>query len=1139
MSSLVSTTCMHTALAALRRVASGVAPLEESWLVVPSAGMRDDIIRGLAEEDGIAAGVHIRTARQLLEAVFTGRAPEERDFTRTLAWTVHACLTEAPVLRALPQVWRDRLTSGEDALSQWSLAVKAARALEDALTYRGPEWLSACGNNRHFTFLSALWQQSGVRALTGHQLGGRMAVQPDDRAVRKCVEGFMSRWPRVACVGVLLSNSLPPLHVRLLKALVDQDRLPVSLIAWGPSDQYWADRALKGRRQMPGEDLDAWFPGGLLHVLGRSSQQLHVQLIDAFPEYGGEMLDAPDVAPTHLLGALQAEARDADAKEGFVFDAQDVSLLVHGCPGRVRMAEVVRDQVREAIESGIAPEDILILMVDPDQDALLLRSAFRGEDDRRRMPLRLFDGPLALIEPLAGAFASLLDIVTARGSLEEGLALLGHDAVADAYGLSSEEVIEAGRWLADAGIRWGWDAAHRMRLGRGGEDRFSWAAGLQRLMLGALTPDVAADALDVPGRGEEDAVAAEGGRQACLSAPLHRVAGLRMSVLRQFTRFASDMSRMADEWGQAAAPPEWLQRTQRMAALLTGEGRAGDEESRGGGVLQQAIGMLADELAVLPQEQLIAPEVFRQVLRGHMQAMADKLFHDGGHGVRAMSLRRGHGLPVEAVFVMGLDAGRFPERTELPGFHPLAHARQTGDRSPRDADRQWLLEAVLTARVRLGLFYDCGMTDTEVPPSPALADVLAAAWRVTGPAHADRLHLVHPRLPVSRAYFEPSRPAGLMTRLACAHDMAEAIAAADAAPPAVDDAGGELHEAVRLGAPEMHVTWDLGMLRRWLALPCRAALQAHGLRMPDQTEMPADEESQALEPLERWQVRERLLQDAMAGQDAAGSVVATGRRRAALGRLPQGRAGFRAVAQESEAMETVLTALSEPMPAAVPVAVSLQMSPDCPAALPQVRLTGLTRPMSCMEEAGGRVWRLYSASDITKGTHRLRAWLDVLALAAHEAQPQGTVLMVHCHKGEQTFRMPAQDTARRWLSRWMEAACLSDDWLLPWVAEPCMCYVRAARGGARAAPLNEAACLRQAEAVLREGDGRGAMAPEWDRHPELRVAFGGTDPLRLRTPDTWTRWLGQSDGGDVSANFFAALCDHLLLPVCELLEGEG
>jgi exodeoxyribonuclease V gamma subunit len=136
-------------------------------------------------------------------------------------------------------------------------------------------------------------------------------------------------------------------------------------------------------------------------------------------------------------------------------------------------------------------------------------------------------------------------------------------------------------------------------------------------------------------------------------------------------------------------------------------------------------------------------------------------------------------IPFKVVCLLGMNDGQYPRSRPAPDFDLMSvpGLYRPGDRSRREDDRYFFLEAVLSARNLLYISY-IGRSvrdNSERMPSVLVAqlqDYLAAGWKLSGEmAEAGRpvdpllSHLTcqHPLQPFSTCYFLPDRAAGLFT----------------------------------------------------------------------------------------------------------------------------------------------------------------------------------------------------------------------------------------------------------------------------------------------------------------------------------------------------------------------------------------
>jgi len=278
-----------------------------------------------------------------------------------------------------------------------------------------------------------------------------------------------------------------------------------------------------------------------------------------------------------------------------------------------------------------------------------------------------------------------------------------------------------------------------------------------------------------------------------------------------------------------------------------------------------------------------------------------------------------------------------------------------GERDVRSEDRQLLLDAIMSAGEVLLLLYTGAdpVTGASRPPAVPLGEVLDVVRQTTGDARLTGVLTRHPLQPFDARNFQQRKPfsfdrAALAGARAAARDR-------QPVPPL-------------LGAPLPAPTGDVALrdLTAFLVHPVKALLSRRlGVHLPDAEDSVTDALQADLDPLQKWDVGDRMLAARLAGVDAGAFNRAELRR----GTLPPGPLGMRLLAELEAAVE-----------------------PLAQAALP-VHL-GLARPLDVVVElgAGRRLTgtvngvhgdTLASTSYSSLGAkHRLTAWASLLAAAA-------------------------------------------------------------------------------------------------------------------------------------------------------------
>lgn len=193
-----------------------------------------------------------------------------------------------------------------------------------------------------------------------------------------------------------------------------------------------------------------------------------------------------------LLARIQADMLDLVEPTTQRPPAEDDdSVLVHVCHSRRREVEVLHDALLAAFEAdpALGPEDILVMAPNMDDYSDHVAAVFGAAPETRHIPWSLAERSARAEHPLAEAVLTLLGLPDSRLKASEVLGLLDLPAVARRYELDEEALECIHRWVAEAGIRWAWDGAHRADFDLPAEALFSWRFGLDRLLAGyALAP---------------------------------------------------------------------------------------------------------------------------------------------------------------------------------------------------------------------------------------------------------------------------------------------------------------------------------------------------------------------------------------------------------------------------------------------------------------------------------------------------------------------------------------------------------------------------------------------------------------------------------------------------------------------------
>ncbi|TIC82594.1 exodeoxyribonuclease V subunit gamma [Nocardioides sp. GY 10127] len=1068
-------------------------PFAEEVVVVPARGVERWLTQRLSHRlgaaqgrgDGVCAGVRFLTPGSLVSLVL-GRERDDPWAPDRLVWpllaTIDASLGEpwcAPLARHLGHGVAG--PEGETRRNRrWAVAHRLARLL------------GAYGVQR--PALLADWAQGG----SGDGLGGRL---PDDLAWQpelfrrvaarvRAESGVEAPHVRHAeALEALRAGPAPDLPVRL--SLFGHTRLPATEVAllsalgvhhdvhlWLPqaSEPLWqALGALGGPVLRADDESDVLVGHPLLAALGRDTRELRRTLHGVADHEHVHPDPAPPTTPT-LLSRLQADLRANHApthaeRATRALDPADRSLQVHACHGPARQVEVLREVLVGLLadDPTLEPRDILVMTPDVESYAPLVSAAFGlGEavEDAgapahpgHRLRVRLADRALSSTNPLLGLAADLVELAGGRVTASEVLDLVAHPVVRARFGLSDDDLERVARWVGDAGVRWGLDAAGRAPFHMERFETHTWRWGVDRVLLGVAVPGDEHTHLG-PALPLDDV----GSSEVALAGRLAELLDRLGACLEGLTT-AVDVRTWLDVLGGAVrdlalpdADAAWqLPQLERELAQAAASASAAGEAAGTGTDLR-----LADVRALLASRLAGRP--------------TRSSFRTGTITVCTMVPMRS--VPHRVVCLLGLDDGTFPRAVSADGDDVLARDPLTGERDLRSEDRQLLLDAVTAATETLVLTYT-GATEHSGavrPPSVPLQELLDAADRTCAEPVREHVLTRHRLQPHDAANFVPG--ALVTARPEPFSFDRTALAGARAAqrpplpvPPLLDP------RRPLPARPRQEVS--VAELTDFLTHPVRHFLRQ---RLDVSTPLRAAEVEDALpvelDALEKWHVGDRLLRAVLAGSPPDALV----RAEQLSGSLPPGTLGLRTV-----------TAIGRQAQAVVDVTAPLRGEPartlDIDVDLGDGRrLVGTVGPVH-----GSRL--LSVGFSRVKARQRLTAWVSLLALSAARSDQHWTAHAVGRGQAgpQQTLLGPVDHRATEWLRGLVDLYEL---------------------GGTRPLPLPLATGLAWADAERQRDSGDHGADPataagkEWvtdphhplgiegeDADPAHRLAFGESAPL--------------------------------------------
>ena len=424
-------------------------------------------------------------------------------------------------------------------------------------------------------------------------------------------------------------------------------------------------------------------------------------------------------APDTLLARIQADVR-ADRSPpgdplpgqpptpGPQLDPADRSVQIHACHGRARQVEVLRDAILHLLEEDdtLQPRDVIVMCPDIETFAPLIQATFGAgevveDDELEPLPaelrptdlrVRLADRSLRQTNPVLGVVAQLLDLAAGRLTASEVLDLADREPVRRRFRLDDEDLARIRDWVADSGIRWGLDAAHRAPFKLDDLRRRDVARGLDRVLVGVTMTEEGHRLFEgVLPLDDVESVAID------LAGPLGRARRPPAGRGRRASRTAKPIGAWAEAIATAAdALTATSQRDAWQRAQLE---RILDD------VVREAAG--ADDVALTLLE-------VRALLAERLQGRPTRANFRTGH-LTICTLVPMRSVPHRVVCLLGLDDTAFPRKAPRDGDDLMLADPHVGERDPRTEDRQMLLDALMAASDRLIVTYTGNDVRTNAP----------------------------------------------------------------------------------------------------------------------------------------------------------------------------------------------------------------------------------------------------------------------------------------------------------------------------------------------------------------------------------------------------------------------------------------
>jgi exodeoxyribonuclease V gamma subunit len=616
----------------------------------------------------------------------------------------------------------------------------------------------------------AAWQPELWRRLRGRIGLPGLAERREEACARLREDAALVDLPeRLSLFGL---TRLPAGHLHVLEAL--GERREVHLFLLHPSPALWesvedaTERTPRIVRRH--DDPTSELPGNrLLRSWGRDAREMQLVLGERAARVDHH--HPLDFRSGTLLGRIQADARADRPAPGaplphqpdarVALDPADRSLQVHACHGRARQVEVVRAAILHALaeDPTLEPRDVVVMCPDIETFAPLIEATFgagevsRDTDEIETLPaeprpvdlrVRLADRSLRQTNPVLGVVAELLDLADGRLTASQVLDFADREPVRRRFWFDDDDLTRLQGWIADSGIRWGLDAAHRAPFSLDRVEGGTWRAGLDRLLVGVTMTE---DQQRLFGR----------------VLPLDDVESGAIDLVGRFAELVSRLEQLVDGLSAPKTVDAWADAIGAGAdSLAATRERDAWQRAELQRLLDGLVGDATVDNAVTPTR--LALSEIRALLAEQLQGRPTRANFRTGH-LTICTLVPMRSVPHRVVCLLGLDDGAFPRKAPRDGDDLMLADPRVGERDPRTEDRQLLLDALLAATERLIITYTGNDERTNAPQPPAvpvgeLLDIVDATARANdGPARAQVL-VRHPLQPFDPRNFSPDQLTG-------------------------------------------------------------------------------------------------------------------------------------------------------------------------------------------------------------------------------------------------------------------------------------------------------------------------------------------------------------------------------------------
>lgn len=700
------------------------APFHQSTVLVRNQGMATWLRQRIATQTGLAMLVDFPQPNSFLQGLIDEKSVQLDE----LKWPIYELLPkliDRPEFEILKTYLSSSVTEIEASLKRYQLSSQIAALYDKYLLYR-PEWITAWNADEKVSAFSSheAWQRILWQELTKNEIQHWSQKLLASEQLEVDAE-------LPSALHVFGISNFAPIYVRFLYLLSQQ--IPVHIYWMNPvsiDEGYWEDAPTKRQWTMAEAfDESSILTEGnpLLASFGRMGREFVHTL------YGGETgnteihnfqpSDTSHPTPTKSLQQLQQSIYERRPMEA---DSEiDESIAVHSCHTALRELETLKDYLLKRAEgSPLDTGDVIVLCPDIASYAPAIEAVF-GSLKRQQdlyLPYRISDRSALINEPSIAAIAQLFDLNKKRFTNREALDLLSVPAIAEHLNLTDQDLSTIREWVVKSGIRWGFDFHHVQDVASDCKDStWTWRDGLDRLLLGYAMPS----------------------KEFTLwrnILPYHDIEGSSTRLLGALCSFVEWCSDIRKKLTENLTLAEWVEATRDWINL--GFSNTPDAQQAIQPLLQ-VLEKLSEQSALL--EEAIPSDVFSEHLQDYLNDSSPAFGFLNG-SITFCETKPMRAIPAKVICLLGMNHDAFPRTSSDVQFDLIKDSRQAGDRSTRDDDCYFFLEAILSARESLYFSYvGTSIKDGEPrPPSTALQTLIDTTPGLAKAVVREKLHAYDP-----------------------------------------------------------------------------------------------------------------------------------------------------------------------------------------------------------------------------------------------------------------------------------------------------------------------------------------------------------------------------------------------------------